>query len=69
MNLENCPNCQSEEGYYTKVQIRGSSEFRYKFDGTYDEEHNSHIHDGLSYKDGKYAYCRSCHKRLFRVDY
>lgn len=63
--LSECPYCDSEEGYYFKTRIVGSTEERYEFDGSYHEEDNAHIHDGLTYKQGKYAYCRSCHKRLF----
>jgi hypothetical protein len=66
-HLSCCPHCQSKKGYYVKTQIRGSAEVRYTFDGIYDEEHNSDIHDSLAYKEGKYAYCRSCYKRIFKV--
>lgn len=66
--MKNCPHCQSETGYYVKTQITGKANFRYKFNGSYDEEHNSDIHDHLDYKDSKYAYCRSCDKRLFKLD-
>ncbi|MBO0961486.1 hypothetical protein J1P26_17405 [Neobacillus sp. MM2021_6] len=68
MDITSCPHCHSDEGYYVKTQIKGLAEFRYKFDGSYDEEHNSDIHDSLTYTDGKYAYCRSCGKRLFKVN-
>jgi len=61
-----CPHCQSETGYYFKTRIIGSSESRYTFDGIFLEEDNADMHDSLTYKDGKYAYCRSCHKRLFK---
>lgn len=66
--IECCPHCRSEEGYFVKTQIRGKCESRYKFDGQFDEDHNSDMHDGLSYKDGRYAYCRSCRKRLFQLN-
>lgn len=66
--IECCPHCQSEEGYFVKTQIRGTTEFNYKFDGSYDEDHNSSIHDSLTYKEGKYAYCRTCKKRLFQLN-
>ena len=68
MEQNKCPHCQSDTGYFIKTQIRGVSQFNYKFDGSYDEENNSGIHDSLSYKEGKYAYCRSCDKRLFKVN-
>lgn len=66
MDLDSCPHCHSETGYYVKTQIRGATDFRYKFDGSYDEEDNGHVHDSLTYKDGKCAYCRDCHKRIFK---
>lgn len=65
--LKCCPHCSSEEGYYLKTQIRGSCESRFTFDGEFDEEGNSDMHDSLTYTDGKVAYCRTCQKRLFKV--
>lgn len=50
MEQNQCPHCQSDKGYFIKTQMRGVGEFNYRFDGSYDEESNSHIHDGLTYK-------------------
>ncbi len=66
--MKQCPHCSSYEGYYLKTQIRGNSETRFSFDGNYDEEKNSDMHDSLKYKFSKYAYCQSCRKRLFVVN-
>lgn len=66
--LQNCRHCSSEEGYYFKTKIRGNVETRYKFNGSYEEEDNQDMHDGLIYKFSKWTYCRSCHKRLFKGD-
>jgi hypothetical protein len=61
-----CKHCGSTEGYYVKVQIQGSAIFRYNFDNSeYDE--NGDLHDHLSYKHGKIAYCIDCNKRLFKT--
>lgn len=65
--LKRCPHCLSVDGYYIKTQIRGTCESRYTFDGKFSEDDNSDMHDGLSYKGGKWAYCRCCHKRLFKL--
>ncbi|QOV11539.1 hypothetical protein [Viridibacillus arvi] len=46
--LECCPHCRSDEGYYLKTQIRGTCEERYKFDGGRFDEENSDMHDNLS---------------------
>ena len=62
-----CPHCQSEEGYYFKTQIRGTTQSRYKFDGSFLDEENTDMHTHLSYKDSKWTYCRKCHKRLFEA--
>lgn len=67
--LDCCSHCQSEEGYYIKTQIRGTTQSRYNFDGSFHDEDNADIHDYLIYKDGKWAYCRKCNKRLFEVSY
>lgn len=63
--LIECPYCESKEGYYLKTRIVGSTEERYRFDGSYHDDDNPDVHDSLSYKQGKYAYCRNCHKKLF----
>lgn len=64
--MEKCSHCNSEEGYYIKQQIYGKAHFRFKFDGS--EGENSDLHDNLTYKDGKVAYCTSCNKRLFNLN-
>ena len=66
--LSCCPHCHSETGYYFKTQLRGTTETNYTFDGEFDVENNGHLHDSLRYYDGKWTYCRSCHKRLFKEE-
>lgn len=63
--LDECPHCGSNEGYYTKVQISGSSIWRHNFDGS--EHENGDFHESLSYEYSKFAYCIDCDKRIFRM--
>ncbi|MGN5650409.1 hypothetical protein [Bacillus sp. Brlt_9] len=63
--IERCPHCDSDCGYYTKLQIYGSSFSRYNFDGS--EGENSDCYDGLNHKEGKVAYCIDCNKKLFKL--
>lgn len=64
-SLEYCPYCGSGKGYYLKTRIYGNALSRFNFNKEYDEENNSDIHDGLTYKFSKWAYCQACDKRLF----
>lgn len=63
--LSSCKHCGSTEGYYVKVQISGSAIYRYSFDQS--EQENGDLHDHLSYKYSKFAYCLDCNKRLFKL--
>lgn len=63
--MDQCPHCGSSEGYYTKVQISGSSIWKHNFDGS--ERDNGEFHDHLNYKDSKFAYCMNCKKRIFKM--
>lgn len=63
--LECCPHCGSDEGFYEKMQVRGTIRCRHNFDGT--EAENSDMYDYLNYAGGKYAYCLHCNKRLFKM--
>lgn len=62
-----CPYCESKEGYYLKTKIKGNCETRFSFNGEYLVEENEDMHENLLYEYSKYSYCRSCHKRLFKV--
>lgn len=66
--LDCCPHCQSTTGYYIKTQIKGYCESRFTFSGEFHEEDNADMHQGITYKYGKWAYCRDCHKRLFKEE-
>lgn len=63
--IDNCPYCNSNDGYYTKQYARGTIKYNYNFDGS--ESENGDMHDNLSYSGGKYAYCINCKKRLFNM--
>lgn len=63
-----CPHCYSDEGIYIKTQIYGSAEVYFNNDGSYDElGANTAMHDSLTYKYGKNAYCSECRKYIGRV--
>lgn len=63
--VESCPYCNSKKGFYTKEQVTGSVWYNHNFDGS--EAENGLMYDGLHYKGGKVAYCRSCDKKLFNM--
>jgi hypothetical protein len=65
-NISFCPYCGSDVGYYTKDYARGMIRYFYRFDGS--EADNSGMYNLLSYRNGAYAYCAVCNKRLFRTD-
>lgn len=61
--IEECPRCGNKGNFLVKVQVYGSSQTRYLWDGSLDDNHD--MHDHLFYKHSKYAYCSVCDKRLF----
>ncbi|MFD0771637.1 hypothetical protein ACFQZ1_23155 [Bacillus sp. CGMCC 1.60114] len=63
--IDKCPHCSSNEGYYTKEQVYGTVRYKHNFDGR--EADNSSLHDHVSYKGGKVAYCIDCNKKLFNM--
>lgn len=64
--IKSCPYCGSEE-YYIKQSFKGVCEYKMRFDG--EETDNGDIHDGAIYKNtSKYAWCRECGKRLFKLE-
>ncbi|WP_336769854.1 hypothetical protein [Bacillus bombysepticus] len=64
--IDGCSYCGSKLGYYTKEQASGSLQYQHNFDGS--EKDNATVFDGLTFKGGKFAYCISCDKRLFKMD-
>lgn len=56
-----CPHCESQEGFYTREQVRGTATVRYTEQGHYASE-NGHIYDYLTHSGGKNAYCLDCKK-------
>ena len=63
--IDFCPHCGSNEGFYTKMQARGSVINRMNFDGS--EAENGDMYEGLRFVGGEYAWCQHCHKRLFKM--
>ncbi|MET3658358.1 hypothetical protein [Sporosarcina psychrophila] len=61
--IEKCPHCASNEEFYSKLTITGSTVLYHNYDGS--DAENSGLYDGLNEKQSKYAYCSNCHKRLF----
>lgn len=64
--IDHCPYCGNKEEFYIKQQIHGTVYFNMRFDG--EEGENGDMYDTTHYTGGKYAYCRNCGKRLFRLD-
>jgi hypothetical protein len=58
--VNSCPYCSSEEGFYLKGFMKGRYIYRFNYDGS--EAENGDLYDSLSCKEGKTAYCQSCHK-------
>ncbi|AQW27845.1 TPA: hypothetical protein I9092_000757 [Clostridium perfringens] len=67
LNINECPYCKSDEGYFFRSSYRGTYHERYNFNGEMAEE-SGDIHDYATYKQGKIAYCRNCGKKLFKVN-
>lgn len=64
--IDHCPYCGSDEGYYTKDYLCGSTRYNHNYDGT--EAENGDMYESVEVKAGKIAYCVNCDKRLFRTD-
>ena len=63
-----CPKCGSENGFYIKVKVTGSTRTYYDSEGVYlMDGTNSAIYDHLTHKDGKIAYCIDCNKKIDSV--
>ena len=63
-----CPHCNSQDVFFVKTQIYGSSETYFNSDGSYAMKgKNSALHDSLDYKYGKILYCGNCRKRVGKV--
>lgn len=66
-NIKACPYCGSQE-YYIKQRFSGVCNYYMRFDGK--ETENGGLHSNADYKcTSKYAWCRECNKRLFKLDY
>ncbi|WP_017470647.1 hypothetical protein [Amphibacillus jilinensis] len=63
--IDKCHHCGNDGQYYIKEQVRGSVASMFRFDG--EDPDNTELYSHLSHKSGKYAYCKECDKRLFKV--
>lgn len=57
-----CQHCGSTDGYYRYARVTGDCAFHYNADGTSGD--NTHLHDGLGYREQKTMYCNTCHKKI-----
>lgn len=63
--IDRCPYCGSNYGYYTKDRISGPVWYNQNFDGS--EADNWEMYESTNITPGKWAYCRNCGKRLFKM--
>lgn len=63
--VEKCQYCGSDNGFYTKDYVSGSTRSYFNFDGT--DADNGDYFEHLAVRSGKYAYCVNCDKRLFKI--
>lgn len=67
--VKECQKCGGDTGFYVKERVKGYTEVRYQMDGTYDEEGNSTMYDGMEHTPAtKWAYCRDCHNRIIKLE-
>lgn len=65
-DIKECPYCGSEE-YYIKQRVSGTSYYGLRFDGS--EADNTQMYEALNFENtSKYAWCRECNKRLFKLE-
>lgn len=64
--VDKCPHCSSDYGYYRICYMKGKTEYHHNFEGKNDID-NSHIHDGLTYKENKKAFCCQCNKEINKL--
>lgn len=63
--IKQCPYCESEEGFFTRMYAYGSVKHHIGFNG--EERENGDMYEGLQHKGGKRAYCSNCRKYLFNI--
>lgn len=65
-NIKECPYCRSKE-YIIKQHYSGVCHYIVRFDG--EEAENGEMWDGAQFVNtSKYAWCRECGKRLFKIE-
>ena len=60
--LSECPHCHSNEGFFEKLAVSGSTRYFYSYDGS--EADNGGMYDSLTIKQSQYAYCICCNRRI-----
>ena len=66
--ITECPHCGNDDTFYIKSYMHGRSRSDFNFCNG-EPDHNEEMYDNLSIKQGKYAYCGQCNKRLFEMSY
>ena len=62
MNIDRCPHCNGDSGFYLKYYAYGPAYLAFNFDGTQKKGHD--MDTGLTYKYGKVAYCLRCDRKI-----
>lgn len=70
--MKACPHCGSEYGYYKKMYMKGYGVTNYEFDNQFHYDNhgirtginNGEMHEGLSYRENKKAFCCECDKEI-----
>ena len=69
--IDKCPHCGSDYGFYRITYMKGRGCTNYNFPGKKldplcvdDQMDNSMLHDCLSYRENKTAFCIQCHKPI-----
>lgn len=60
--IDCCPHCGSNSGFYCKEFVSGKTEWRYNYDGS--DADNTEAYDHLKIREGKIAYCQDCNKKI-----
>jgi len=63
--IDECPHCGEDAGYYLRVIYSGQGTAWYEYDGS--PGNNTHMHDGVSYRELKTAFCAQCHEKVGMV--
>lgn len=62
--VEECPVCGFSE-FYVSVSMSGKTSYFYKFNS--DHANNSELHECLTYRMGKTAFCAKCNEKIGKL--